>query len=570
MTAPLIEDLLSEIEELKNRLAEAEQLIEAIKAGEVDAFAFAKADKLEIFTLQSGDYAYRILVENFREGALNLSEDGLIVYTNTYFYEFLGLTYDEVISTSIFDLIHSSSEKGFAELFKKGLAGLSKGEINLYAGGKIVPVYVSLTSLYPTLPTIGMIVTDLTAKKKQENILQQKNAELEKINKELQWGEERYHRMVKEVKDYAILFLSPEGIIKNWNEGARKIKGYDAEEIIGHNFSIFYTRQDKENGLPEKLLAEAKEKGTAHHEGWRVRKDESLFWGSIVITALHDEHNKIIGFSKVTKDLTDKKIADDRIKGFNQELKHKNDELEKMNNELQSFAYISSHDLQEPLRKIQTFATRILEKEEKNLSVYGKDHFKRMQLAANRMQKLIDDLLAYSRTTTEDRVFEKTSLNKIIEDVKEDLKENIEEKKATIETTELGELSIIPFQFHQLIYNIIANSLKYSREVDTPHIKIKGEISTGHSLKNPKLSPRDKYCHISISDNGIGFEQEYNEKIFEVFQRLHGKTEYAGTGIGLAIAKRIVENHNGIITASGEPNKGATFEIYIPITSSSN
>lgn len=565
MKAPLVENLLSEIDELKNRLGEAEQLIEAIKAGEVDAFAFSKADKLEVFTLEGGDYAYRILVENLREGALNLSEDGLIVYTNTYFHELLHLPYEKVIGTSIFDLIHSSSKEAFNRLFVKGLAGLSKGEITLCTGNKIIPVYVSLSSLYPTLPTVGMIVTDLTAKKKQEKILEEKNAQLEKMNKEFQLGEERYHKMVKEVKDYAILFLSTEGIIMNWNEGAQKIKGYSAEEIIGNNFSIFYTQGDKDNGLPEKLLTEAKEKGTANHEGWRVRKDGSLFWGSIVITALHDHDKNIIGFSKVTKDLTDKKITDDRIKRFNQELKLKNEELEKMNNELQSFAYISSHDLQEPLRKIQTFATRILEKEEQNLSAYGKDHFKRMQVAAKRMQKLIDDLLAYSRTSTADRVFEKTNLNKIVEEVKEDLKEDIQEKQAIIETSDLGEVDIIPFQFYQLIYNIIGNSLKYSGNVEPPHIKIKNEVSNGFKFNDKIVSPQEKYYHLIISDNGIGFDQQYSEKIFEVFQRLHGKTEYTGTGIGLAIAKKIVENHNGVITASGEPNKGATFEIYLPL-----
>ncbi|MEO6542398.1 MAG: PAS domain S-box protein, partial [Ferruginibacter sp.] len=487
-----------------------------------------------------------------------------IVYTNTYFHELLGLPYEQVIGSSIYDLIHSSSKEKFSQLFKKGLAGLSKGEITISVGNKMIPVYISLTSLFPTLPSVGMIVTDLSEKKEQEKILEQKNAQLEKMNKELQEGEERYHGMIKEVKDYAILFLSTEGVIKSWNAGAQKIKGYSEEEIIGKNFSIFYTVPDTVNRLPEKLLAQAKKTGTANHEGWRVRKDGSTFWGSIVITALHDHDNNIIGFSKVTKDLTEKKIADDRIKDFNEELRLKNDELEKMNIELQSFAYISSHDLQEPLRKIQTFATRILEKEDKNLSAYGKDHFKRMQSAANRMQKLIDDLLAYSRTSTSDRVFEKTNLNKIIEAVKEDLKEVIQEKQATIEMADLGEIEIIPFQFHQLIYNIICNSLKYSAEDLKPLIKIKSEISNGIRSQNKITSPKNKYCHLTISDNGIGFDPQYGEKIFEVFQRLHGKNEYEGTGVGLAIAKKIVENHNGIITASGEPNKGATFDIYLP------
>ncbi|HEX2682456.1 MAG TPA: PAS domain S-box protein, partial [Ferruginibacter sp.] len=366
------EELLAEIDALKNRLTDAEQLIEAIKAGEVDAFAFTKSDRMEIFTLESGDYAYRILVENFREGALNLSEEGLIVYTNTYFHELLGLPYDKVISSSVFDLIHPSSKNDFNDLFKKGLAGQSKGEINLAAVDRVIPVYISLTSLYPTLPTVGMIVTDLSEKKEHENILEERNVELKKVNKELRRGEERYHRMVKEVKDYAIIFLSNDGIVMNWNDGAQKIKGYSAEEIIGKHFRIFYSEDDRQNGLPEKLLETAKEKGKANHEGWRIRKDGSMLWGSTVITALHGDNNEIIGFSKVTKDLTDKKMAEDQIRNFNEELKRKNEELEKMNTELQSFAYISSHDLQEPLRKIQTFATRILEKEQDNLSAHGK------------------------------------------------------------------------------------------------------------------------------------------------------------------------------------------------------
>jgi signal transduction histidine kinase/CHASE3 domain sensor protein len=248
------------------------------------------------------------------------------------------------------------------------------------------------------------------------------------------------------------------------------------------------------------------------------------------------------------------------------ELNTKNIELQKMNKELQSFAYISGHDLQEPLRKIQTFAARIVEKEEKNLSENGKDYFKRMQNAAERMKTLINDLLTYSRTATADRKFEMTDLNKIIAEVKEDLKEELIEKQATIETIELCPVTIIPFQFRQLMHNLIGNALKFSNTQTPPHIKIKCEIETGIKLGYEKLSPQTRYCHISISDNGIGFEQQYAEKIFEVFQRLHGKSEYEGTGIGLAIVKRIVENHEGIITATGELNKGATFDIYIPET----
>jgi len=558
------ENILSEVEELKNRLAEAEQLIDAIKAGEVDAFTIFKNNKAEVFTLESGDYAYRVLVENFSEGALNLSEDGLIVYTNSYFHELLHLPYEKVISHSIFDFVHPSSRETFEKLFRKSLSGQSKGEINLYVRDNIVPVYISLTSLYPTLPTVGMIISDLTEKKKQESILAQNNRDLARMNKALKQGEERYQRMITEVADYAILFLSKEGIIENWNTGAQKIKGYNADEIIGKNFSIFYAPKDKESHLPERLLAEASRKGTALHEGWRLRKDGSLFWGSTVITALHDEDNSIIGFSKVTRDLTDKKMAEDKIREVNEELRKKNQDLEKMNKELQSFAYISSHDLQEPLRKIQTFATRIIEKEQGNLSAYGKDTFTRMKDAASRMQTLIEDLLLYSRTNSEERQFQTIDLNDIIEEVKEDMKEDLDEKNAEVETHGLCKAKIIPFQFRQLMHNLIGNSLKFSNPGVPPLIKIEAEIGNGKKFKLEKLQPQKKYCHICISDNGIGFEQKYSEKIFEVFQRLHGRSEYEGTGIGLSIVKKIIENHEGVITAAGELNKGTTFDIYIP------
>lgn len=258
----------------------------------------------------------------------------------------------------------------------------------------------------------------------------------------------------------------------------------------------------------------------------------------------------------------------------NESLQQKNQELANMNKELESFAYISSHDLQEPLRKIQTFASRILEKEHAVLSDKGKDYFHIMQDSARRMQTLIHDLIAYSRVNITERKFEKTDLNSIIEDVKTDLKETIEEKQAVIEIHELCEANINIFQFRQMMYNLIGNSLKFSRREKPPHIIIKSEIYKSSKLQNEepalptgqagKLSPEKNYCHITISDNGIGFEPQYKDKIFEVFQRLYSKDEYSGTGIGLSIVKRIVENHNGIITASGELNKGATFDIYIP------
>ena len=177
--------------------------------------------------------------------------------------------------------------------------------------------------------------------KNLQEIASEKSSELKNVNKALQNNEDRYHKMIEEVEDYAILFMDRNGIIQNWNKGAEKIKGYKDYEIIGKSFRLFYLPEDNQRGLPDRLLHEARTKGKAVHEGWRVRKDGTCFWGSIVITDLHDANDNIIGFTKVTRDLTERKIAEEKIKLYSQELEFQNKELEQ-------FAYAASHDMTEP------------------------------------------------------------------------------------------------------------------------------------------------------------------------------------------------------------------------------
>ncbi len=401
------------------------------------------------------------------------------------------------------------------------------------------------------------VTNDLTESKRQEKTLSTKEEALRR-------SEERYHRMISEVEDYAIILLDTSGNIQNWNKGAEKIKGYSAEEIIGQNFRKFYTQEDLDEKLPDALLDEARIKGKANHEGWRKRKDGTRFWGSIVITALHDDENNVNGFSKVTRDLTERRNHEESLKTNTQVLEEKNRELETMNQELAAFAYVSSHDLQEPLRKIQTFASRIVETEHENLSSKGKDYFIRMQNAALRMQTLIEDLLAYSRTNTGDKKFEIADLNRMMVEVQSDLRETIDEKQAIITIHPLPTLKVIAFQFHQLLVNLLSNALKFSKPDVRPQIELKADIVHGSKIPFGHPNIKNNYHHISVSDNGIGFEQEYSQKIFEVFQRLHGRSEYSGTGIGLAICKKIVDNHGGIIGAEAVVDKGATFHIYLP------
>ena len=174
-----ISQLLSKIRELENRLAESEQLIDAIKSGEVDAFAINKQNQSEVYTLQTGDYAYRVLIEEFGEGALNVTEEGLIVYTNRYFLELLKVPYEFVIGSSLFDFVHPDSELQFRKLFRESLHGKSKGEVNLISGNDVVPVYISLTSLQPKLATVGIIITDFSEKKRNERLIMEYQKNLE-------------------------------------------------------------------------------------------------------------------------------------------------------------------------------------------------------------------------------------------------------------------------------------------------------------------------------------------------------------------------------------------------------
>ncbi|MFH7018750.1 ATP-binding protein [Flavobacterium sp. FlaQc-47] len=251
----------------------------------------------------------------------------------------------------------------------------------------------------------------------------------------------------------------------------------------------------------------------------------------------------------------------DEKKSIEKKLLQKNISLEKMNSELEAFNYISSHDLQEPLRKIQLFTDTIEREESGNLSEKGKTAFHKIKTSAFRMQNLINDLLIYSKTKFDDRKFEVKDLNIIAKDVIEDLTNEFENKNVTFDIQELGKLSVIEFQFRQLLYNLINNSLKFASPDRNLVITVSAKITNGEL---EKLAPLTQYYTITVADNGIGFEPTYSEKIFGLFQALHTKP-LKSTGIGLTIVKRIVENHNGFIKAAGVLNEGAKFEIFIPV-----
>lgn len=298
---------------------------------------------------------------------------------------------------------------------------------------------------------------------------------------------------------------------------------------------------------------------------------------------LRDIDDSVTGVIVNTADATDRVLARKKLENFSEELeklveerthllnkaKHNLEksvrDLKKSNDELESFAYISSHDLQEPLRKIQMFTGRIIERERDNFTEKGLQDFDRITSAADRMRRLIDDLLAFSRTTKDDNKFEKIDLKRIMNQVLENLSEKILATGTTITVGELCTVKVIPFQIRQVFQNLLENSMKFMADGVSPIINISANQVKGSEIQEVKLTVRKKYCQVTFSDNGIGFEPEHGEKIFEVFQRLHGKLEYQGTGIGLAIVKKIALNHGGDITATGVLGKGAIFKLYLPL-----
>jgi PAS domain S-box-containing protein len=391
-----------------------------------------------------------------------------------------------------------------------------------------------------------------------QKMLNSHTKELIRKNEELKRSEERYHKMIEEVEDYAILLLDKDGIIQNWNKGAEKIKGYREDEIIGQSFRIFYLPEDRDKKLPEELINRAAREGKAVHEGWRVRKDSTRFWGSIVITALHDEHGAIIGFSKVTRDLTEIKAASDKINNYARE-------LEFQNRELQQFAYAAAHDLKEPLRKVQFYNSVILEKVSGTLPEKEKTYLNNSVNSVIRMRGLIDDLLRYSEMVRMDEAFKSVGLRAIVEEVKAFYLETLGAGNIDLDISESVKIWVIPFQIRQLFENLIGNAIKYQQKDNPVQITItcSREDRLARESGPDGLQP---YYKITVRDNGIGFQPAYAAKIFDLFHRLHGRTEYPGTGVGLAICKKIVQNHQGSIEADGITGEGSVFTVHLPAT----
>ncbi|HUQ65927.1 MAG TPA: ATP-binding protein [Flavitalea sp.] len=276
------------------------------------------------------------------------------------------------------------------------------------------------------------------------------------------------------------------------------------------------------------------------------------------------DNNASRGNGRTEPDIYDYKQMVLEKEKFQKILENKVKELDRSNKELEEFAYIASHDLQEPLRKITSFSERLKEKLPSNLEPDVQLYLNRMLAATDNMRTLIDNLLEFSRTSRISEPFRRTDLNNVISEVRADLELKIEETSTTIKSDTLPVVDAIPLQMRQLFTNLFTNAIKFKGEDALPEIEIKSAELSDEEKEENHLNQNTKYYKINVKDHGIGFDQEFAMKIFQIFQRLHGKAEYPGSGIGLAICKKIVENHSGRIFAESEPGKGAEFIIILP------
>jgi PAS domain S-box-containing protein len=497
--------------------------------------------------LRQSEELFRLMVESVRDYAIFLlSPTGHIMTWNEGAKRIKGYTPGEIIGkhfSTFYTREDLENEKPRRELEIAIATGKYEEEgWRVKKDGSVFWANIVITALFNELgKNIGFskVTRDLTERKLNEETLRQ--------------SEERYRLLVQQVTDYGIFMMDEKGRIVSWNEGAQRINRYSADEIIGKSFSIFYPQEDILNGKPAYELKVAREKGKYEEEGWRLRKDGTPFWANVVITAVYNSAGTLIGFSKVTRDLSERKEAEqalhesnERYRRLTEELRATNSELSYANGELEQFTSIVSHDLQEPIRTIKSFLQLIQIKLNNGQHEDLNSYIAKSIQAANRIRELIQNLLYYSQLGKNEVVTEEVDVEHLFNEALQNLKTSLESTGAeiTIEN-EVDKISGDPVQLLQLIQNLLSNAIKFT-DSSKPRIKIRCTKENGH-------------VRFAISDNGIGIAEGDMEKVFEIFRRLHTQKDYPGTGIGLAICKKIVDRHHGRIWPESEQGKGTTF-----------
>lgn len=519
------------------------------------------------------------LTDFFENASLPLhwvDSEGKIIWANKAELDFLGYAQEEYFGYCIKDF--HADEDVINDIFER--LGQNETLINYEAtlkckDGSVKHVLINSNVYRKDGKFIHTrcFTRDITEFKEQQIRQQQLLEELEIQNAALKESERRFSSLA----DSAPVLLWMSGLDRKpffFNKAWLRFTGRTLEQEAGLGWMEGIHPEDLQKCIDE--YSEAFEKKVEFPIEFRLmRSDGEYRWisGTGVPRFTHD--GEFLGFVGGSMDIHDQKNfaqeLEDQVSQRTHELHLLNDllitknrQLEHSNEELSSFSYAASHDLQAPLRKINTFSSFIEGKDGYHLSPDSKEFLARISLATERMQDLIDSLLNYSRINVEKTIFERTDLNELLAEVKSNLSDLLEEKNADLQVEQLPVLDVVPMQFQQLVVNLVSNSIKYSRTDVRPEIRVSATLIPGTEIAGLGANTAVSYWKFRFEDNGIGFEPEYEEKIFELFHRLHGKKEYEGTGVGLGIVKKIVINHKGFVKATGMPGEGAIFDVYIP------
>jgi PAS domain S-box-containing protein len=464
----------------------------------------------------------------------------------------------EVIGKTDFDFqLPERAREFYADeqrIMQTGEALINKTERQVLPTGEIA--WTSTTKA-PLRDPEGMVIglvginRDITQQKRMEDELVRSNEALTSTDNLLQ-------AMLDNIPDWIYFKDTQSRILKMGRTLATDMGMADPEEAVGKtDFDFrpadlakeFYEDEQRIMRTGEALINKTERQVLANGE---------TGWTSTTKVPMRDATGKVIGFVGINRDITKQKQAEEALRQSEEKLQQFAHQLERSNRELQDFAYVASHDLQEPLRKVVVFGERLKEKNTDKFDPESLDYLARMQSAAGRMQTLINSLLTFSRVTTKAQPFAPVNLAEIAASVVDDLEGRIEQVKGRVEVGALPVIDAEPVQMRQLLQNLIGNALKFRRPEEPPVVKVGAEI-----IPDPN-APEKQLCRLTVSDNCIGFEEKYVDRIFNVFQRLHTRNEYEGTGMGLAIVKKIALYHGGDVTAKSKPGKGSTFIMTIP------
>ncbi len=410
------------------------------------------------------------------------------------------------------------------------------------------------------------ILVSLQQQTLQRQALEEEVRQRRRVEEELRESTARL-RALAEVVPQIVWQTSPEGHHDYFNQRWYDLTGLAPEQSLGFGWLAALHPDDRDEA--RQRWQEATQTGKAYEIEYRFRgKDDRFRWFLGRALPYRDPSGRILCWFGTCTDIDDQKrekeTLEQLVRERTVELTSANEALRRSNQELEQFAYVASHDLQEPLRKIQAFGDRLQTRCAPELGEQGLDYLGRVLASATRMRRLIDDLLTFSRVSTRPQAPAVVDLGVIAREVVSDLDGTLQQTGGQVEIGALPTLEADPLQMRQLLQNLIGNGLKFHRPDVPPLVRVQGRLLEAADLAAAGLDPERTWYEIAVADNGIGFDEVYLDRIFQVFQRLHGRTEYAGTGVGLAICRKIAERHGGQITARAQPGQGSTFLVCLP------